>query len=76
MLGFSFLRWKPKRILSNEIYCSVLVLVPAAHTGFMAGDSFTMQRSVIFPVGLVTWTVVTETEEVVLNIVNSLIGHL
>lgn len=76
MRALRFLRWKPKGVLSNEIYSSLLDLVPAAHTAFTAGCWFLYAaRSVIFPMGRVTWTVVTEMEKVVSNIVNSLIGH-
>lgn len=76
MLAFGFLRWKKKGILNNEIYSWLTDRVPAAHSTLTAGCRFLYSaRSVIFAVGHVTWTVVMETEEVVLNIVNSLIGH-
>ena len=76
MLAFGFLRWKRKGILSNEIYSSLADRIPAAHSTPTAGCRFLYSaRSVIFPVGHVTWTVGMEMEEVVLNIVNSLIGH-
>lgn len=63
--------------MSNEFCSSLLGLVSAAHTTFPAGGWFIYTSwSVTFPMGSVTWTIVTEMEEVVLSIVNSLVGHV
>lgn len=66
-----------KRILSNEFCSSLVGLTSAAHTTFPAGCWFIYTSWLVtFPMGNITWTVVTEMEEVVLSIVNSLIGHV